>query len=101
MNLINKLRSKSMEIIIVLAILLVGISEIYSTIYIHKGLEAVRINNELNQGLAVYMPGASCMIKATPDIDAFKFTDLAHACVMKHKEYLDTLVTIEEIIEEK
>ena len=47
------------------------------------------------------MPGASCMIKATPDIDAFKFTDLAHACVMKHKEYLDTLVTIEEIIEEK
>ena len=101
MNLINKLRSKSMEIIIVLAILLVGISEIYSTIYIHKGLEAVRINNELNQGLAVYMPGASCMIKATPDIDAFKFTDLAQACVTKHKEYLDTLVTIEEIIEEK
>ena len=101
MNLINKLRSKAVEIIMLIAILFVAVSEIYSSIYIHKGLEAVRINNELNQGLAVYMPGASCMIKATPDIDAFKFTDLAHACVTKHKEYLDTLVTIEEIIEEK
>ena len=101
MNLINKIRSKAMEITIVLAILLVGASDIYRHYYIKKGIEAVRINNELNQGLAVYMPGASCMIKATPDIDAFKFTDLAHACVMKHKEYLDTLVTIEEIIEEK
>ena len=101
MNLINKLRSKAVEIIMLIAILFVAVSEIYSSIYIHKGLEAVRINNELNQGLAVYMPGASCTIKATADIDAFKFTDLAQACVVKHKEYLDTLITIEEIIEEK
>ncbi len=101
MKLINFLRSKALEIAIIITLLLVGASDIYRHYYIKKGIEAVRINNELNQGLAVYMPGASCTIKATSDIDAFKFTDLAQACVIKHREYLDTLVTIEEIIEEK
>ena len=57
--------------------------------------ESVRQENQINQGQAVYMPGASCVIKATADIDLQKFRDLAAACSMKHMEYLGSLKVIE------
>jgi hypothetical protein len=59
-------------------------------------VESVRQENQINQGQAVYMPGASCVIKATADIDIQKFKDLAAACSMKHMEYLEGIKTIEK-----
>ena len=49
------------------------------------------IKHQINQGQAVYMPGASCVIKATADIDLQKFRDLAAACSMKHMEFLESI----------
>tara|TARA_R100001440_G_scaffold44959_1_gene64701 strand:+ start:316 stop:591 length:276 start_codon:yes stop_codon:yes gene_type:complete len=57
---------------------------------LNDAVESVRQENQINQGLAVYMPGASCVIKATPDIDIQKFKDLAAACSIKHLEYLES-----------
>ena len=59
-------------------------------------VESVRQENQINQGQAVYMPGASCVIKATADIDIQKFKDLAAACSMKHMEYLEGIKTVEK-----
>jgi len=59
-------------------------------------VESVRQENQINQGQAVYMPGSSCVIKATPDIDIQKFRDLAAACSMKHMEYLEGIKTTEK-----
>ena len=59
-------------------------------------VESVRQENQINQGQAVYMPGASCVIKATSDIDIQKFRDLAAACSMKHMEYLEGIKTVEK-----
>tara|TARA_A100001011_G_scaffold386578_1_gene462721 strand:+ start:574 stop:846 length:273 start_codon:yes stop_codon:yes gene_type:complete len=59
-------------------------------------VESVRQENQINQGQAVYMPGSSCVIKATPDIDIQKFKDLAAACSMKHMEYLEGIKTVEK-----
>lgn len=59
-------------------------------------VESVRQENQINQGQAVYMPGASCVIKATSDIDIQKFRDLAAACSMKHMEYLEGIKTTEK-----
>jgi hypothetical protein len=67
----------------------------YEFTNLNAAVESVRQENQINQGQAVYMPGASCVIKATSDIDIQKFRDLAAACSMKHMEYLGSLKVIE------
>ena len=76
------------------AALLVGM--FYEFGNLTTAVESVRQENQINQGLAVYMPGASCVIKATPDIDIQKFKDLAAACSIKHMEYLEGIKTVEK-----
>ena len=75
------------------AALLVGM--FYEFGNLNTVVESVRQENQINQGLAVYMPGASCVIKATADIDIQKFRDLAAACSMKHMEYLEGIKSVE------
>ena len=76
------------------AALLVGM--FYEFGNLSTAVESVRQENQINQGQAVYMPGSSCVIKATPDIDIQKFRDLAAACSMKHLEYLEGIKTTEK-----
>ena len=76
------------------AALLVGM--FYEFGNLNTVVESVRQENQINQGLAVYMPGASCVIKATSDIDIQKFRDLAAACSMKHMEFLEGIKTEEK-----
>jgi hypothetical protein len=40
------------------------------------------------EGKAVYMPGSSCVIRATPEISKQLFMDLATACAKKHEDFL-------------
>ena len=51
----------------------------YEFTNLNAAVESVRQESQINQGQAVYMPGASCVIKATADIDLQKFRDLAAA----------------------
>ena len=68
----------------------------YEFTNLNAAVESVRQENQINQGQAVYMPGASCVIKATSDIDIQKFRDLAAACSMKHMEFLEGIKTEEK-----
>ena len=42
-------------------------------------------------GKAIYMPGASCTIRETSDIDESLFVELAMACAKRHGKYLNSL----------
>jgi hypothetical protein len=68
----------------------------YEFTNLNAAVESVRQENQINSGQAVYMPGASCVIKATADIDLQKFRDLAAACSMKHMEYLEGIKITEK-----
>jgi len=43
----------------------------------------------LSSGRAVYMAGASCTIKTTPDITVAQVKTLSSACVSAHRQYLE------------
>ena len=60
----------------------------------NKSLEArvdtVRQENSFNEGIGFYMPGSSCVIKATPDVGIQKFKDMMSVCAARHLQYLES-----------
>ena len=60
----------------------------------NKSLEArvdtVRQENTFNDGIGFYMPGSSCVIKATADVGIQKFKDMTTVCAARHLQYLES-----------
>ena len=56
-----------------------------------KKIEQVTSMEKYESGKAIYMPGASCTIRATSDIDESLFVELAMACAKRHGKYLNSL----------
>ena len=50
-----------------------------------------RSMEQYESGKAIYMPGASCTIRATSEIDKSMFIDLAMACASRHEKFLTSL----------
>ena len=50
-----------------------------------------RSMEQYESGKAIYMPGASCTVRATSDIDESLFIELAMACAKRHGNYLNSL----------
>tara|TARA_R110002020_G_scaffold756_2_gene3826 strand:- start:25471 stop:25743 length:273 start_codon:yes stop_codon:yes gene_type:complete len=90
------MKSSNRFIFLFIAYLAIAGGIFYEFTNLNAAVESVRQENQINQGQAVYMPGASCVIKATADIDLQKFKDLAAACSMKHMEYLEGIKTVEK-----
>ena len=65
-----------------------------------KSLEAkvdsVRQENTFNDGIGFYMPGSSCVIKATADIEIQRFKDMMAVCAARHLQYLESQKEIEK-----
>ena len=72
-----------------ITLLIVAYLDYQRNVVLQEEITRTRQQNQINQGLAVYMAGSSCVIKATADIDVPKFKDLASACTIKHLEYLE------------
>ena len=50
-----------------------------------------RSMEQYESGKAIYMPGASCTIRASSEIDSKLFVNLAMACASRHEKYLNSL----------
>ena len=65
----------------------------------NKSLEArvdtVRQENSFNEGIGFYMPGSSCVIKATADVGIQKFKDMMAVCAARHLQYLESQKSID------
>lgn len=59
-------------------------------------LSTSRSMDRYEKGLAVYMPGSTCTVRATPDISKQLFVDLAMACARRHEMYLESIVVGKE-----
>ena len=79
-----------------ITLLVVAYLDYQRNVVLQEEITRTRQQNQMNQGLAVYMPGASCVIKTTADIDVPKFKDLAAACAIKHLEYLEGIKSEEK-----
>ena len=53
-------------------------------------VDTVRQENTFNEGIGFYMPGSSCVIKATPDVGIQKFKDMMAVCAARHLQYLES-----------
>ena len=79
-----------------ITLLVVAYLDYQRNVVLQEEITRTRQQNQINQGLAVYMAGSSCVIKATADIDVPKFKDLAAACTIKHLEYLEGIKSEEK-----
>ena len=79
-----------------ITLLVVAYLDYQRNVVLQEEITRTRQQNQMNQGLAVYMPGASCVIKTTADIDVPKFKDLAAARAIKHLEYLEGIKSEEK-----
>ena len=53
-------------------------------------VDTVRQENTFNDGIGFYMPGSSCVIKATADVNIQKFKDMTAVCAARHLQYLES-----------
>lgn len=59
-------------------------------------VDTVRQENSFNDGIGFYMPGSSCVIKATADVSIQKFKDMMAVCAARHLQYLESQKEIEK-----
>ena len=83
-------------IITTIAIILVLGNQFSASVELAQYIKDLEIQNEnaqtalaLSSGKAVYMAGASCTIKTTPDVTPAEVEKLSRACVKAHKQYLE------------
>ena len=63
---------------------------------IEAKVDTVRQENTFNDGIGFYMPGSSCVIKATADIEIQRFKDMMAVCAARHLQYLESQKEIEK-----
>jgi len=63
---------------------------------LEEKVDTVRQENTFNEGIGFYMPGSSCVIKATPDVGIQKFKDMLAVCSARHLQYLESQKEIEK-----
>ena len=57
---------------------------------IEEKVDSVRQENTFNDGIGFYIPGSSCVIKATADIEIQRFKDMMAVCAARHLQYLES-----------
>ena len=57
---------------------------------IEQKVDSVRQENTFNDGIGFYIPGSSCVIKATADIEIQRFKDMMAVCAARHLQYLES-----------
>jgi len=57
---------------------------------IEQKVDSVRQEDTFNNGIGFYMPGSSCVIKATADIEIQRFKDMMAVCAARHLQYLES-----------
>ena len=63
---------------------------------LEEKVDTVRQENSFNEGIGFYMPGSSCVIKATADVGIQKFKDMMAVCAARHMQYLESQKEIEK-----
>lgn len=83
-------------IITTIAIILILGNQFSASVELAQYIKDLEVQNEnaqtalaLSSGKAVYMAGASCTIKTTPDVSPEEVEKLSRACVKAHEQYLE------------
>lgn len=95
-NILDWIRENAFGIVLSVSGLLVVYSQITTAVSVAEQMEELKVQAEnaqtalaLSSGKAVYMAGASCTIKTTPDITVEQLKVLSKACVRAHEQYLE------------
>ncbi len=94
-KIITWLRTNFIESLGLLLIISILYSQVTSAVKVAEYMRTLEKQNEdaqtslaLASGKAVYMAGASCTIKTTPDVTVDQVKTLSKACVRAHEQYL-------------